>query len=42
MSSRKGNSLMSSVAAALWMIEPKWESVSERLQPLRRWLFEEI
>ncbi len=37
-----GNSLMSSVAAALWMIEPKWESVSERLQPLRRWLFEEI
>lgn len=37
-----GNSLMSSVAAALWMTEPVWESVSERLQPLRRWLFREI
>ena len=37
-----GNSLMSSVAAALWMIEPDWASVSRRIEPLRRWLFQEI
>jgi glyceraldehyde-3-phosphate dehydrogenase (NAD(P)) len=37
-----GNSLLSSVSAALWLIEPDWESVRTRLQPLRRWLFREI
>ena len=37
-----GNSLMSSVAAALWLIDPDQQSVSERLTPLRRWLFQEI
>ena len=37
-----GNSLLSSVAAALWMIEPDWDSVQERLQPLQRWLYQEI
>ena len=29
-----GNSLLSSVAAALWRIDPNWDSVSERLAPL--------
>jgi glyceraldehyde-3-phosphate dehydrogenase (NAD(P)) len=37
-----GNSLLSSVAAALWRIDPNPESVSERIQPLRRWLYREI
>ena len=37
-----GNSLLSSVAAALWQIEPDWSTVSERLQSLRRWLYQEI
>lgn len=37
-----GNSLLSSVAAALWLIEPDWESVRTRLAPLRRWLYREI
>jgi len=37
-----GNSLLSSIAAALWLIDPKWESVEERLNPLRRWLYREI
>jgi glyceraldehyde-3-phosphate dehydrogenase (NAD(P)) len=37
-----GNSLVSSVAAALWLIEPDWESVRTRLSPLRRWLYREI
>jgi glyceraldehyde-3-phosphate dehydrogenase (NAD(P)) len=37
-----GNSLLSSVAAALWLIEPDWESVRTRLSPLRRWLYREI
>jgi glyceraldehyde-3-phosphate dehydrogenase/erythrose-4-phosphate dehydrogenase len=37
-----GNSLLSSVAAALWHIEPDMDSVSERLQPIRRWIYEEI
>ena len=37
-----GNSLLSSIAAALWLIDPKPESVSERLQPIRRWLYTEI
>ena len=37
-----GNSLLSSVSAALWLIEPDWESVRSRLQPIRRWLYREI
>jgi glyceraldehyde-3-phosphate dehydrogenase type II len=37
-----GNSLLSSVAAALWQMDPDWESVSERLQPIRRWVYHEI
>ena len=37
-----GNSLLSSVAAALWLIEPDWDSVSERLTPIQRWLYREI
>ncbi len=37
-----GNSLLSSIAAALWLIDPRWESVEERLNPLRRWLYREI
>lgn len=37
-----GNSLLSSVAAALWHIEQDWDAVSERLSPLRRWVYQEI
>lgn len=37
-----GNSLLSSVAAALWLIDPDWDSVANRLSPLRRWLYREI
>lgn len=37
-----GNSLVSSVAAALWRMNPDWEDVGRRLEPLRRWLFQEI
>ncbi len=37
-----GNSLLSSVAAALWLIDPEPESMSRRLTPLRRWLYTEI
>jgi glyceraldehyde-3-phosphate dehydrogenase (NAD(P)) len=37
-----GNSLLSSIAAALWRLDPKWDSVEERLSPLRRWIFREI
>jgi len=37
-----GNSLLSSVAATLWLIDPEWESVRSRLQPIRRWLYREI
>lgn len=37
-----GNSLLSSVAAALWRIDTDWESVSQRLEPLRRWFYREI
>lgn len=37
-----GNSLLSSVSATLWLIEPDWESVRNRLQPIRRWLYREI
>ncbi len=37
-----GNSLLSSVAGALWVIEPDWESVQSRLDPIQRWLYQEI
>jgi len=37
-----GNSLLSSVAAALWLIDPDHDSVSKRLESLRRWLYTEI
>jgi glyceraldehyde-3-phosphate dehydrogenase type II len=37
-----GNSLLSSVAAALWLIDPDSDSVSKRLESLRRWLYTEI
>lgn len=37
-----GNSLLSSVAAALWLIDPDQESVSRRLDPLRRFIYQEI
>ncbi len=37
-----GNSLLSSVAGALWRIDPDWDSVQERLQPLQRWVYQEI
>ncbi len=37
-----GNSLLSSIAAALWLIDPDRDSVQERLSPLRRWLYREI
>ncbi len=37
-----GNSLLSSVAAALWLIDPDEDSVRQRLTPMRRWLYTEI
>ncbi|MFP3941959.1 MAG: hypothetical protein ACLF0P_16820 [Thermoanaerobaculia bacterium] len=37
-----GNSLLSSIAAALWRIEPDWDSVQERLNVLRRFIYREI
>jgi glyceraldehyde-3-phosphate dehydrogenase (NAD(P)) len=37
-----GNSLLSSIAAALWLMEPDWEDVAQRLSPIRRWLYREI
>lgn len=37
-----GNSLLSSVAAALWLVNPDPDSVRERLSPIRRWLYTEI
>jgi glyceraldehyde-3-phosphate dehydrogenase (NAD(P)) len=37
-----GNSLLSSLAAALWLIDPAPESVSKRLESVRRWLYTEI
>jgi len=37
-----GNSLISSVAATLWLIEPNWDTVRERLSPIRRWVYHEI
>ena len=37
-----GNSLVSSVAAALWLIDPDPESVQARLQAIQRWVYREI
>jgi len=37
-----GNSLISSVAASLWIMEPDWDDVARRLEPIRRWVFREI
>jgi glyceraldehyde-3-phosphate dehydrogenase (NAD(P)) len=37
-----GNSLLSSIAAALWLIDPDSEHLSRRLDPIRRWLYREI
>ena len=37
-----GNSLLSSVAAALWLIDPDPESLQKRIDPIRRWLYTEI
>ena len=37
-----GNSLLSSVAAGLWAMEPDWEDVARRLEPIRRWVFTDI
>jgi glyceraldehyde-3-phosphate dehydrogenase/erythrose-4-phosphate dehydrogenase len=37
-----GNSLISSVAATLWLITQDWKKVSERLNPIRRWVYHEI
>lgn len=37
-----GNSLLSSVAASLWVMEPDWNDVTDRLEPIRRWVFREI
>ncbi len=37
-----GNSLVSSIAAALWLIDPDPASVAERLTPIRRFVFREI
>jgi glyceraldehyde-3-phosphate dehydrogenase (NAD(P)) len=37
-----GNSLLSSVAAALWLIDPDEDSLQERRTHLRRWLYREI
>jgi len=37
-----GNSLLSSIAAALWFVDPDQDSISKRLEPIRRWLYTEI
>jgi glyceraldehyde-3-phosphate dehydrogenase (NAD(P)) len=37
-----GNSLLSSIAAALWVIEPDWRSVEQRSEWAKRWLYREI
>lgn len=37
-----GNSLLSSIAATLWLIEPDWTSVQRRLSPVRRYIYREI
>ncbi|MFN7943505.1 MAG: hypothetical protein U0X73_18070 [Thermoanaerobaculia bacterium] len=37
-----GNSLLSSIAGALWLVDPDAESVGRRLEPLRRFIYTEI
>jgi glyceraldehyde-3-phosphate dehydrogenase (NAD(P)) len=37
-----GNSLLSSVAASLWVMKPDWDDVSQRLEPMRRFVFQEV
>jgi glyceraldehyde-3-phosphate dehydrogenase/erythrose-4-phosphate dehydrogenase len=37
-----GNSLLSSIAATLWHIDPDPEAISKRLQPIERWVYREI
>jgi glyceraldehyde-3-phosphate dehydrogenase (NAD(P)) len=37
-----GNSLLSSIAAARWLIDSDDQSVQRRLDPIRRWLYREI
>ncbi len=37
-----GNSLLSSIAGALWHMDPDWQTVNDRLEPLKRWLYQEI
>jgi glyceraldehyde-3-phosphate dehydrogenase (NAD(P)) len=37
-----GNSLLSSVAATLWLIDPDEASVGKRLEPIRRFIYTEI
>lgn len=37
-----GNSLLSSIAGTLWRLDPDWEAVQQRLQPISRWLYREI
>ncbi|HEX2254011.1 MAG TPA: hypothetical protein VHQ65_12145 [Thermoanaerobaculia bacterium] len=37
-----GNSLLSSMAAALWLIDPDPESLQTRLKSVRRWLYREV
>lgn len=37
-----GNSLLSSIAAALWRIEPDWTTVQERLSAITRFIYREI
>jgi len=37
-----GNSLLSSIAAALWRMDGDWETVGERLAPIRRFIYREI
>ena len=37
-----GNSLLSSVAAALWVMNSDWDDVTDRLEPIRRWVFRNI
>jgi len=37
-----GNSLLSSIAGTLWLIDPDPDAVRRRLDPIRRWLYREI
>jgi glyceraldehyde-3-phosphate dehydrogenase/erythrose-4-phosphate dehydrogenase len=37
-----GNSLLSSVAATLWHIDPDPDSIERRLQPIERWIYHKI